>query len=84
MNDLYALLQSRFAALTPTHIELIDESHLHAGHAGSRQGGRHFRLHIASPQFAGLSRLAQQRLVLDQVKDLMPLPLHALAIRIQV
>lgn len=75
-----ALLRERLAALEPTHIEIIDESHLHAGHAGARDGASHFRVVIASAQFAGLNALARHRLVYDRVHDLIPHPIHALAI----
>lgn len=74
------MLKERLAALSPTHLEIIDESHLHAGHAGSRDGSSHFRVTIASDRFAGLSPLARHRLVYDHVQDLIPYPIHALAI----
>ncbi|MFA5489735.1 MAG: BolA family protein [Candidimonas sp.] len=74
------MLKERLAALTPTHLEIIDESHLHAGHAGSRDGASHFRVVIASERFAGLSPVARHRLVYDHVQDLIPYPIHALAI----
>jgi BolA protein len=73
-------LEQRLAALSPTHLEIIDESHLHAGHAGSQNGASHFRVVIWSEQFAGLSSVARHRLVYDRVHDLMPYPIHALAI----
>lgn len=74
------LLRERLAPLSPTHFEIIDESHLHAGHEGSKSGASHFRLLISSPQFEGLSTLARHRLVYDRVNDLMPYPVHALSI----
>ena len=74
------LLEDRLQALQPTHLNIVDESHLHAGHAGSKNGASHFRVHIWAPQFAGLSTLARHRLVYDRVQDLMPYPIHALAI----
>lgn len=75
-----ALLRQRLESLEPDTIELIDESHLHAGHEGARDGASHFRLIISSPHFAGLSPLARHRLVYDSVADLIPYPIHALAI----
>jgi len=75
-----ALLRERLAALDPSSLEIIDESHLHAGHAGARDGASHFRVVIASPRFAGLGALARHRLVYDRVHDLIPHPIHALAI----
>lgn len=75
-----ALLRERLAALEPSSLEVIDESHLHAGHAGARDGASHFRVVISCPQFAGLGALARHRLVYDRVHDLIPHPIHALAI----
>lgn len=70
------------AELTPTHLAVEDESHLHAGHAGWREGGEtHFRLDIVSEAFAGKSRVARHRLVNTVLADAFPRGLHALAIR---
>ena len=74
-------LQDRLAALAPTVLELADDSAEHAGHAGAAGGGGHFTLLIVSAQFSGLTRLARHRAVLDRVGDLIPHPVHALAIR---
>lgn len=73
-------LQERLEDLAPTHLEIIDESHFHAGHEGSKNGASHFRVVIWSEQFNGLSTLNRHRLVYDRVHDLMPYPIHALAI----
>ncbi len=70
----------RLNTLQPTHIEVIDESHLHIGHEGSKDGAGHFRVIIASNQFKGMRPLARHRLVYEQVSDLIPYPVHALAI----
>jgi BolA protein len=67
-------------ALRPTYCEVIDESHLHRGHAGARDGRGHFRVKISSPAFAGLSRLETHRLVYAAVGDLMTSDIHALAV----
>ena len=66
-------------ALAPTAIEVRDDSHLHAGHAGAREG-RHFSVRIVSPAFDGLSRLARHRLVYDAARPLIAEGIHALAI----
>lgn len=71
--------QALEAALQPESLEIIDDSHLHAGHAGAREG-RHFTVRIGSARFAGLSRIAQHRLVYDALRDLIPQGIHALAI----
>jgi BolA family transcriptional regulator, general stress-responsive regulator len=74
-------LQARLAELHPSTLDIQDDSALHAGHAGSEAGGRHFSVTIVSEHFLGLSRLARHRAVLDRVGDLIPHPVHALAIR---
>ena len=61
--------------------ELADDSAEHAGHAGAAAAAGTFRCLIVSEQFAGLTRLARHRAVLDRVGDLIPHPVHALAIR---
>jgi BolA protein len=70
------------AALGPESLEVIDESHLHAGHAGAREGGQsHFRLLVVSGAFEGLSRVARQRLVNDVLREELAGPIHALAMK---
>ncbi|HNW61844.1 MAG TPA: BolA family protein [Piscinibacter sp.] len=75
-QDIEAALR---AALAPTAVEVRDDSHLHAGHAGAREG-RHFSVRVASPRFNGLSRVARHRLVYDALRSLIPQGIHALAI----
>jgi len=75
-----ALVRERLQALSPTQLEVIDESHLHVGHAGAQNGARHVRVHIVSPQFANIAPLQRHRLVYDRLHDLIPFPIHALAI----
>ena len=81
MSAVAATLAARLAGLAPTVLELDDDSAEHAGHAGAAAGGGHFSLLIVSEQFSGLPRLARHRAVLDRVGDLIPNPVHALAIR---
>lgn len=79
-------IESRLrSALTPSFLQIVDESHHHAGHAGANASGKgsHFRVTIAAPAFAGLSLLAQHRLVNAAVADLFAQGLHALAIEIR-
>jgi BolA protein len=66
-------------ALAPSDLAVGDDSHLHAGHAGAREG-RHFSVRIVSARFAGLSRVARHRLVYDCLHALIPRGIHALAI----
>ena len=69
-------------ALSPTRLEVVNESHLHAGHAGDDGTGEtHFRVEVESPALAGLSRVARQRLVNRALADLLAGRIHALAIR---
>lgn len=68
------------AALEPAVLELVDESALHAGHAGAASGGSHFRLKIVSARFEGLRLVMRHRLVYDSVHDMMEADIHALAI----
>ena len=67
------------AALDPQSLEVVDDSHRHAGHAGAREG-RHFTVHIVSSRFQGLGRIARHRLVYDALEAVMPRGIHALAI----
>ena len=76
-----ALITERLNALSPSHLEIIDESHMHVGHEGAKDGAGHFRVIIASEQFKGIAPLARHRLVYDLVNDLIPYPVHALAIQ---
>jgi len=68
------------AALKPTELEIEDESHRHAGHAGARDGRGHFRVRIVSAAFIGKSALARHRAVYAALGDLMQTDIHALAI----
>ncbi|GBU19531.1 DNA-binding transcriptional regulator BolA [Methylobacterium jeotgali] len=70
------------AALAPTRLEVVDESHLHAGHAGSREGGEtHYRVDVVSEAFAGKSRVERHRLVNGLLEEAFRRGLHALAVR---
>lgn len=66
-------------ALAPEHLAVRDDSHLHAGHAGAREG-RHFHVQIVSSRFNQLSRVKRHRLVYDALHLLIPRGIHALAI----
>lgn len=67
--------------LEATHVEVIDESHLHAGHAGAKDGGGHFRAIIVSEKFAGLNRVRSQQLVYASVEEWMGKEIHALSMK---
>ena len=72
--------QALRAAIQPLQqLQVINESHLHAGHAGAGEGS-HFRVKIVSARMAGLARVARHRLVYDALRDVIPQGVHALAI----
>jgi BolA protein len=67
-------------AFPDADITLVDESHLHRGHAGARDGKGHFRLGITSPVFEGQLPLARHRRVFEALQELMTTDIHALSI----
>ena len=68
--------------LEPTRLEVVNDSHQHRGHTGDDGTGEtHFTVAVESPRFAGLNRVARQRLVNQALADLLAGPIHALAIR---
>ena len=69
------------AALAPSVLEITDDSHKHAGHAGARDGQGHFTVEVVSPMFAGKPLLARHRLVYAALGDMMQTDIHALVIR---
>jgi BolA protein len=69
------------AALEPEQMEIIDDSHKHAGHEGARSGGGHFTLHIVSSQFAGKPTLARHRMIYSTLGEMMKHDIHALNIQ---
>ncbi|MPM87271.1 hypothetical protein SDC9_134367 [bioreactor metagenome] len=80
-GNMQELLQQK---LTPTQLEVIDESAAHAGHAGANGTGfgTHFRVRIASPKFEGKTRVAKHRLVYDSLQTFIDNGAHAIAIEI--
>ena len=75
-----AIRAALVAALQPSELELVDESHRHAGHAGARDGRGHFALRIVSDVFAGKAPLARHRIVYAALGELMQTDIHALSI----
>jgi BolA protein len=75
------VLNESLASLAPVRVELIDDSALHAGHAGARSGGGHYRLLVVSPHFAGKTTVARHRMVYSALGDLMRGRIHALSIQ---
>ena len=68
-------------ALTPESLDLIDESHKHAGHAGAKGGAGHFDLTIVSAEFSGVNTVGRHRLVYEALAEMMPQEIHALSIK---
>jgi len=74
-------LTERLRALEPQQLEVVDDSHRHAGHAGAADGRGHFTVLIVSKRFAGLTTLGRHRLVYETVGDMMTTDIHALSIQ---
>lgn len=72
-------LRQSLAKLAPQTLEIRDDSHQHAGHAGAKSGG-HYAVSIVAARFAGLSTMQRHRLVYDAAGDLMQQGIHALSI----
>jgi BolA protein len=75
-----ALEQRLRENLTVTSLEVEDQSHLHAGHAGAKDGRSHFHIVIGATEFAGTSPIQRHKLVYTAVGDLMSTDIHALSI----
>ena len=81
MNVRVETIRSRLAAaLAPNALDIEDESHRHAGHAGARDGRGHFRVRIVSAAFEGQNAIARHRAVYAALGELMQTDIHALAI----
>ena len=77
------IMRERLAALAPLSLDIIDESHLHAGHAGARDGGGHYVVHIVSAQFVGKNTVARHRMIYLALAEMMKRDIHALTIQAQ-
>jgi BolA family transcriptional regulator, general stress-responsive regulator len=81
MRTADAITDKLSRAFAPESLRVVDESHLHAGHAGHRPGGEtHFRIHIVSRAFEGKSRVERHRLINQTLADELSGSVHALAI----
>lgn len=83
MSSRIAAMQAHLAALAPVSLEIIDESHRHAGHAGTRNGGGHYVLRITSAQFSGINTVARHRMIYSTLAEMMKHEIHALNIQAQ-
>ena len=81
-NNRVAMIREKLTnALKPSSIEIEDDSHRHAGHAGAAGGGGHFNVAIVSAAFAGKSLIQRHRMVYDAMGDSMNSEIHALSIK---
>lgn len=79
-SNRYDMIVARLSdTLAPAALDLQDDSHLHAGHAGAKSGG-HFSLRIVSTQFAGMRTLNRHQLIYRSLGELMQTDIHALSI----
>ena len=82
MTRIEKIRQRLITAFTPTHLEIIDDSHKHIGHAGVQGGAGHFTIVISSPIFSDKSKVISHRLIYDTLKDMMGTEIHALSIKL--
>ncbi|HEX7080224.1 MAG TPA: BolA family protein [Gammaproteobacteria bacterium] len=82
MNDsrVSAIRARLEAAFQPEELDVIDESRLHVGHPGAREGKGHFKVRIVSKRFAGTNPLTRHRMVYEALDDLMKTEIHALSL----
>lgn len=74
-------IRERLAVLEPLQLDVIDESHKHAGHEGARDGRGHFAVRLVSRAFEGQSLLARHRQVYEALGSLMHTDIHALSLK---
>jgi BolA family transcriptional regulator, general stress-responsive regulator len=74
-------MQAMLATFNPEQLEIIDDSHKHAGHEGARSGGGHYTLHIVSAQFSGKPTLGRHRMIYSALGEMMKHDIHALNIK---
>jgi BolA family transcriptional regulator, general stress-responsive regulator len=81
MSVALTIRQKLTERLAPTRLDIVDDSHRHAGHAGAHpEGETHFTVTIVSPAFTGLSRIARQRLVYETLRSELATRVHALSL----
>ena len=79
--DRKSLIESRLSeAFAPVYLQVKDQSHLHAGHEGARDGKGHFDVKLVSDAFSGCNRIKRHRMVYDALSGLMATDIHALRI----
>lgn len=83
MNTRIATMEAKLATLNPVSLQIIDESHKHAGHAGARDGGGHYVINIVSAQFAGKNTVTRHRMIYSALGEMMKREIHALTLQAQ-
>lgn len=79
--DRIAAIEGRLtAAFAPLELQVEDESHLHVGHPGARDGRGHFKVRIVSPRFEGTNSLQRHRMIYDALGEMMRTDIHALSV----
>ena len=83
MGAIFDAIQDKLtAAFQPSRLEIVDDSHRHAGHSGAREGGEsHFNVTIEAAAFAGTGRVQRQRMVHKALADELAGPVHALSVK---
>lgn len=81
MSECETRMRARLAVLEPVQLEIVDESHKHAGHAGARDGGGHYVVRIVSARFIGKNTVARHRMIYYAMGELMKREIHALTIQ---
>jgi len=85
MSDRITMIRQRLTeSLSPSSLEITDDSHKHIGHAGAASGGGHFTVHIVSEVFAGKSLVQRHRAIYDALGDAMESEIHALSIKAHI
>lgn len=81
MDRVATIREKLDTAFTPVELEIVDDSHKHAGHPGAASGGGHFNVLIVSEKFVDESSIARHRMVYAALDSLMPTEIHALSIK---
>jgi len=80
MSECQTKMRLRLSILDPVSLNIVDESHKHAGHAGVRDGGGHYVLNITSAQFVGKNTVSRHRMIYSALGEMMKQEIHALTI----
>lgn len=85
MIDRVARIEQRIVAVfgNDADLQIKDQSHLHAGHSGAKDGKGHYEVKLISPKFAGIGRIQRHKMVYDALGDLMESDIHAVRIKAQ-